>query len=326
MIWYLELSEGAQHKFYEIQFENTELTIRYGRIGDTGQIQKKSFSSYEAALAEAEKRIKEKRKNGYVDAILGEREKKSIEKKRIPKLQMIGFTAVSTPILEPITKFGGQPVWIDEPRWAVDGTNGKKIPFLCQIRLEPEIFGNIEAKMAYIFHGASDEEYDWSTDHGNTAIVLQPGNIVFRAWDWDTKFPDAFLHEAIGPSAWRYDSTQENPLVGIECRVECIAGDDPAYIFHEKRENWDEAKQNDYWELLSGHKIGGTPNLWDDDDFPESSDEAMSNWNLLMQMEASGTVSARIDQPFDVSYGDGGCGWWFISKDGKNLYYTERCH
>lgn len=33
---YLELSEDASHKFYEVAVEGTRLTIRYGRIGDNG--------------------------------------------------------------------------------------------------------------------------------------------------------------------------------------------------------------------------------------------------------------------------------------------------
>ncbi len=75
--WYLEFSDGTQHKFYEITLESTELTIRYGRIGDAGQTQTKSFLSIDKAKVEAEKKLKEKRKNGYTDAVMGGREKKS---------------------------------------------------------------------------------------------------------------------------------------------------------------------------------------------------------------------------------------------------------
>jgi len=35
---YLELSEdgGSAHKFYEVAVDGTQVTIRYGRIGDQG--------------------------------------------------------------------------------------------------------------------------------------------------------------------------------------------------------------------------------------------------------------------------------------------------
>jgi predicted DNA-binding WGR domain protein len=68
--WYLELSEQGTHKFYEVKLEDKTLTIRYGRIGDAGQSSVKTFDTPEKALAEAEKKLKEKRKGGYVDAIL----------------------------------------------------------------------------------------------------------------------------------------------------------------------------------------------------------------------------------------------------------------
>jgi predicted DNA-binding WGR domain protein len=78
--WYLELSEGTAHKFYEITREATQLTIRYGRIGDVGQMQQKKFADTAAAQAEAEKKIREKRKGGYTDAVFGDRAKKSVQR------------------------------------------------------------------------------------------------------------------------------------------------------------------------------------------------------------------------------------------------------
>ncbi len=42
---YLELSEdgGSSHKFYEVTVEGKKLTIRYGRIGDSGQLKVSDF-------------------------------------------------------------------------------------------------------------------------------------------------------------------------------------------------------------------------------------------------------------------------------------------
>ncbi len=77
---YLELSEdsGSSHKFYEVVINDTELAIRYGRIGDVGQSQKKSFASFEKAQAEAQKKINEKVKKGYQQAVQGVRQKRSV--------------------------------------------------------------------------------------------------------------------------------------------------------------------------------------------------------------------------------------------------------
>lgn len=50
---YLELSEddGASHKFYEVTVEGTQMTVRYGRIGDQGQVKTASFASADKARA-----------------------------------------------------------------------------------------------------------------------------------------------------------------------------------------------------------------------------------------------------------------------------------
>jgi predicted DNA-binding WGR domain protein/outer membrane protein assembly factor BamB len=76
---YLELSEDSgSHKFYEVIVDGLELKIRYGRIGDQGQLQSKKFPSTEKALAEAVKKINEKLKKGYERAVMGERKKRSV--------------------------------------------------------------------------------------------------------------------------------------------------------------------------------------------------------------------------------------------------------
>jgi outer membrane protein assembly factor BamB len=77
--WYLELSESeGSHKFYEVVLEGADLSIRYGRIGDTGQNSKKTFETPEKARAEAEKKIKDKTRGGYAQAVMGERQKRAV--------------------------------------------------------------------------------------------------------------------------------------------------------------------------------------------------------------------------------------------------------
>jgi predicted DNA-binding WGR domain protein len=50
---YLELSQTeGSHKFYEAILNGTEVSIRYGRIGDRGQMQVKSYPTAEKAKAE----------------------------------------------------------------------------------------------------------------------------------------------------------------------------------------------------------------------------------------------------------------------------------
>ncbi|WP_323253091.1 WGR domain-containing protein [Spirulina sp. CCNP1310] len=80
---YLELSEaeGAAHKFYEVAIAGTEVTIRYGRIGDPGQSKTSSYPTAEKAKAEADKKVKEKLKKGYAPAVMGERQKRPLTRR-----------------------------------------------------------------------------------------------------------------------------------------------------------------------------------------------------------------------------------------------------
>lgn len=82
---YLELSEanGGSHKFYEVTVQDTQLTIRYGRIGDSGQTQTKTYPTADKAKAEANKKIKEKVNKGYEVAVMGVRQKRSVTRRQI---------------------------------------------------------------------------------------------------------------------------------------------------------------------------------------------------------------------------------------------------
>jgi predicted DNA-binding WGR domain protein len=77
---YLEFSENNTHKFYEITVDDATIIIRYGRIGETGISSSKLFLTPDKAQAEATKKIREKTKSGYVEAIQGEREKRTVSR------------------------------------------------------------------------------------------------------------------------------------------------------------------------------------------------------------------------------------------------------
>jgi len=62
-----EQSEGSSRKFWEVQAEGTELTVRFGKIGTAGQMQTKSLPSADACAKELEKLVREKVKKGYAE-------------------------------------------------------------------------------------------------------------------------------------------------------------------------------------------------------------------------------------------------------------------
>jgi len=82
---YLELSEdgGGSHKFYELIIADTQVRIRFGRIGDTGQTQASTHASPTLAQNFAEKKIREKLRKGYEHAVMGVRQKRPVTRRVI---------------------------------------------------------------------------------------------------------------------------------------------------------------------------------------------------------------------------------------------------
>jgi len=115
---YLELSEadGGSHKFYETVVSNKTLTVRFGRIGDTGQTQVKDFPDHAKAVAEANKKLAEKRKKGYAEAVMGERKKRSVTRREISS-QIAAKNVTKAPVIWRFTPgsraFG---IFIDDAR------------------------------------------------------------------------------------------------------------------------------------------------------------------------------------------------------------------
>ena len=95
---YLELSEtaGGAHKFYEVHVDGTEVTIRYGRIGDGGQVKRSSFADPARAAAEAARKIGEKVRKGYAPAVPGGRAPRPVSRRQITST---ASTAHRAPVL-----------------------------------------------------------------------------------------------------------------------------------------------------------------------------------------------------------------------------------
>ena len=95
---YLELSEegGGAHKFYEVIIKDTQVSIRYGRIGDQGQAQVTTCATAEEAQKFAQKKIKEKTQKGYAPAVMGARQKRAVTHRQVVSYQS---TAKQAPVL-----------------------------------------------------------------------------------------------------------------------------------------------------------------------------------------------------------------------------------
>lgn len=86
-VYYLELSEeeasGTSHKFYEVIVDNTTVSIKYGRIGTDGTGSSQSFATADEANKFALKKVNEKKRKGYADAVKGVRKKRTITRRAI---------------------------------------------------------------------------------------------------------------------------------------------------------------------------------------------------------------------------------------------------
>ncbi len=122
---YLELSEAGAgaHKFYEVQVDGTEVTVRYGRIGDHGQVKTTSFTDPARASGEAAKKIGEKVRKGYAPAVPRARAPRAISRRQIVST---ASTAHRAPVLwryrSGASAFG---IFVDDEQCMVGNENGR---------------------------------------------------------------------------------------------------------------------------------------------------------------------------------------------------------
>ena len=62
-----EFVGGTSAKFWEIDQAGKDVTVRFGRLGTSGQEQTKSLPTPEAAQRHVEKLVDQKRAKGYVE-------------------------------------------------------------------------------------------------------------------------------------------------------------------------------------------------------------------------------------------------------------------
>lgn len=212
---------------------------------------------------------------------------------------------VLKPITEPVTKLGGQPVWLDEPCWPLSKTLGEQMHFIGQFVLYPEIFGVCDARMAYLFMTESDTDVDgtWEPDSGENAVILQPG-----VWDG----PSAPTRE--GPTLFErifdddFNFVEERPC---EYAVDIRLGDDPDTLDESEFAASGELEQ--YAGYLSESKVGGTPAFLQFPEYPDA-----GSWHLITQLDS--TIV-----PSGPNFGDAGIGYAFISQDGTTARFLWQC-
>jgi hypothetical protein len=165
--------------------------------------------------------------------------------------------------------------------------------FIGQVELLPEVFGNIDGRMAYLFMTDCSEEVEWEQsepDEGENAVIIQPGDLLV---------PVQNLAE--GPTVMAYSDEDED----CEFSTHLTLGEDP--------ECEDDAWEDDeYCSTMPLEKVGGLPDFIQNSEFPN--DEFPT---LLLQLTDA--------VPFYVDFGDCGTGFAFLSRDGRSAKFFWQC-
>ena len=207
----------------------------------------------------------------------------------------ITFREATSPITGHVTKFGGQPSWLTEPVWPLSASTGEAMRFIGQVALDPVIFGDVAARMAYLFITDPMDDYvdeTWDANSGENAVVLQPGT-----------YHRASTADATGPSLYRMvPGGPAGQMTAQPCEFEAI-------LVPEEESDAEEAGESG-----SGNKVGGKPWFIQGPEYPDDG----GTWRLLLQLDST-TV------PFYVNFGDAGIGYAFLSDDGERAGFLWQC-
>lgn len=231
----------------------------------------------------------------------------------VPKLDL-SLQPARRPITAHVTKFGGRPVWLEEPAWPLTPATGEPMEFVAQVRLEPNLFGNRVETMAYLFVADAVWAETWEPYGGENAVVVQPGGppAVPTAARTDGPTLHHLLDEWGGPE----------PAAPASCEFEVLAipGSDPAGIGDDTLRLWEADPWAQYQQKAAGAlgtprgiKIGGDPYFFRD--WPEAFPR--DRWRLLLQLDG--------DLPFFLNLGVDGIGYILVRNDLRAaVFFWER--
>jgi len=226
------------------------------------------------------------------------------------KSAKIEFIASDKPITEPVTKFGGQPVWLTEPQWPISRKKGKPMKFIAQIALNDALWPGTAGKMAYLFITDYDDDDDdddefetWNAEGGENAVTIQPS-----AAEIPVKIDPTAVAKSV-LSRCEDDGKQRWPIA-CEYAVSLTLSEEPVLP-----EGWedDEEQREIHAQMVECSKLGGNPFFLQNEEYPEGGE-----WHLLLQLD-SATV------PFDVEFGDAGVGYAFIDAKGERGRFLWQC-
>ena len=192
-----------------------------------------------------------------------------------------------------VTKFGGQPGWIDGPQWPINAATGEKMPFVGQVAIDPTLFPKAQGRMAYLFFEDS-YDYSWDPYAGQNAVIIQPGGEVFID----------VVAEATGPNI------EESAEVYT---VDLTRVTEPAMLTDEARAALSDEEAEKIFLSIMPDKIGGTPDMFQGPEFADCGETSF----LLYQIGL---------QPFWLNLGDAGVGFLLIDEEATRGRFLWQSH
>jgi len=191
----------------------------------------------------------------------------------VKKYQITAFERLEEKPAKPVTKFGGQPDWLEEPQWPVSKHwKDRLMSFVGQIVLDKGMLDNDKDIIAYVFlsHPENRKErifypYMGGWDSGEHAVIIQPGGEI----TCETK------NVKEGPCMFGKFGNHYEYIPTL------VEGHDPDFINDEEFEEMEDWEQSEYINQVDGNKIGGIPCLCTYDEWP---DDVSEDWKFLLQL------------------------------------------
>ena len=225
------------------------------------------------------------------------------------------FIESAQPITDPISKFGGQPVWLNTPHWPLDPYSMQPMLFMGQVVLDVELFPDAPGLMAYLFFGDALEPIAGSA----MAVVLQ--NAQTAAFNTQLDAAITLVPQATGPTIFELteDRAMEHKTYHLSF---CAVKQEAAVPLQERYVYGDLDYEKGYQfsnSALAGNKMGGQPMYVEKMD-PAPAYFSDPTWQHLLQLAPKkGYVGDRGTNfyPFHMDLYGFGLVNFFVSKDYK---------
>lgn len=224
---------------------------------------------------------------------------------RVISSAAIRFEPSDTSIPGPVTKFHGEPHWLEKPQWPLSRSAGTPMEFIGQIALAdvPSLPATLRSsgRMAYLFITDPEEEAStWAAEDGENAVIIQPEGdpTIVPVNGQATNGTDGCPEFGV-----RLTLREEPEFTDPESGLSGVTGSD---IYSEE--------ENATWELLRPDKLGGVPCFIQYVEYPES----IGPWLPLLQLH-------DYNEHFSPANFGSGTAWVFISADGRRGRLLWQC-